>query len=189
MQMARHEELAYIDHLLQTNEPISAVDYMVSSGGTHRFPLALLERLHEAVNPTKPAVKSTIPRGKPRSLVDVCVVEDDCAIQEVVNGVLEDADINVDACPVGWKAHAHIRRNCPKLVILDVHMPTVDGIQLFYLLRADPKTQAIPVIFLTAHPQRVRRELPNFEELGAVLLPKPFMIDELLELVQVELAA
>ena len=121
--------------------------------------------------------------------VDVLIIDDDVNIQEVVNDVLEDADIRAEACTLGWKAHLRIRETRPRAVILDVQMPGVDGIRLFYLLRADPITRDIPVIFLTAAPQKVLQELPNFAEMGAVLVAKPFDIDELLESVVTVLTA
>jgi DNA-binding response OmpR family regulator len=121
--------------------------------------------------------------------VDVCIIEDDAAIQEVVTVALEEEDLRVVVCPLGWLAHLCIRRQPPRVVILDVQMPSVDGIQLFYSLRADPKTRTLPVIFLTANPQKVRQELPNYADLGAVIVPKPFNVAELLELVTQALAA
>ena len=120
--------------------------------------------------------------------VDVLIIDDDVNIQEVVNDVLEDADIRAETCTLGWKAHLCIRQARPRAVILDVMMPGVDGIRLFYLLRADPSTRDIPVIFLTAAPQKVLQELPNYAEMGAVLVAKPFDIDALLESVVMALA-
>ena len=116
------------------------------------------------------------------------VVEDDAALRGLITTILEDANVSVEACPLGWQAHACIRKILPKVIILDVRMPSVDGIQLFYLVRADPTTASIPVIFLTANPATVHDELPNYEEMGAVLLPKPFHIPKLLELVRTALA-
>ncbi len=120
---------------------------------------------------------------------DVIVVDDEAVLVEVVREVLGDANIVADACPMGWKAHQCIRTKQPKVVILDVQMPLVDGIQLFHLMRADPKTRDIAVIFFTANAHRVRDQLPNFEELGAELLPKPFDTAKLLALVEKALAA
>ena len=121
--------------------------------------------------------------------VDVCIIEDDGMIQELVNQILEDVGIHAETCPLGWNAHRWIRERCPKVVILDVQMPEVDGIQLFYLLRADPRTHTIRVIFLTANPQKVLQELPNYGEMGAEILPKPFVIDDLLKIVRQDLDA
>ena len=121
--------------------------------------------------------------------IQVVVVEDDSNVREAITAILDDENISVEACPLGWQAHACIRKSRPKVVILDVRMPTVDGLQLFYLLRADPATQHIRVIFLTANPKRVYDEVPNHHELGAVVLPKPFDLQELLDLVRTVVAA
>src|SRR5918997_2195943 len=103
---------------------------------------------------------SSSPSARPHAPT-VLIVDDEPAIAAVVCAVLEESDIPADACPVGWEAQRCIREQQPKVVILDVRMPSVDGIQLFYTLRADPRTRTIPVIFLTANPQNVERELPN----------------------------
>ena len=86
-----------------------------------------------------------------------------------------------ESCPHGRKAHACIRNKQPQVVILDIQMPGVDGIQLFHLLRADPSTQAIPVIFFTANVHVLRERLPDYQALGAELLPKPFHVDKLVD--------
>lgn len=130
---------------------------------------------------------NTPPRA-PRD-VDVIIVDDDAVLQTVVNAVLQGQGITTEACPLGWEAHRCIRDGHPKLVILDVEMPDVDGIQLFYLLRADPQTREIPVLFLTVNPQRVQKELPNYEELGAVLMHKPFESESLVAAVTAALEA
>jgi CheY-like chemotaxis protein len=61
----------------------------------------------------------------------------------------------------------------PRLVILDVRMGRIDGIDIFHQLRADPATRDIPVIFFTATEQRVSNRLPNFRQLGASFVIKP----------------
>jgi DNA-binding response OmpR family regulator len=121
--------------------------------------------------------------------IDVLVVEDDTPIQQVIIDVLGDANIRAEACPFGWQAHRCIRNAQPKVVILDVQLPKVSGIDLFYLLHADPSTFTIPVIFLTVNPQRVHSEIPNYREMGAVVMGKPFRIDALVATVRSTLAA
>lgn len=110
--------------------------------------------------------------------IDVVVIEDDTAIREIIIDVLQDEGITVELCPLGWQAQHFIRKLRPKLVLLDIRMPDVDGVQLFYLLRADPRTCDIPVMFITANSKIVHDELPNYEELGAHLLEKPFDLED-----------
>ncbi len=130
---------------------------------------------------------STLPdnTGKPK----IVVVDDEPAIVEVVCAALDDVDVAADSCPHGTRAHACIRDKQPKAVILDIQMPGVDGIQLFRQIRADPNTSAIPVIFFTANAHVLRERLPNYRAMGAELLPKPFDVDRLLDLVERTLAA
>lgn len=130
---------------------------------------------------------SSADTARPRP-VQVVLIEDDLTHRGLITTILDEANLSVEACPLGWEAHLCIRNTLPKVIILDVRMPDVDGIQLFYLLRADPRTKDIPVIFVTANPDQVRDELPNYEDMGAVLLPKPFLVKDLLELVRKALA-
>ena len=63
-------------------------------------------------------------------------------------------------------------------------MPCVDGIEVFQQMRAEPSTANIPVIFFTANSHILKERLPNYQELGATLLPKPFDIAKLIDLVE-----
>ncbi len=66
-------------------------------------------------------------------------------------------------------------------------MSEVDGIELFEQIQADPATQKLPVIFLTANAHILARRLPDYQARGAKLLPKPFRINHLVALVSREL--
>ncbi len=109
---------------------------------------------------------------------DVVVVDDELPIVELVCDVLTDEAITAEGCPHD-QALSCIRRKRPKAVILDIQMPGVDGIEVFQQLRAEPATADIPVIFFTANADRLYHWFPKFEELGAILLPKPFDLTRL----------
>ncbi len=113
----------------------------------------------------------------------VVVVDDEPAIVEVVCDVLDEADVTAVACLSGSGALACITRARPHAVILDVQMPGVDGIEVFQRMRADPATSTIPVIFFTANADKLTQRLPDYNSRGAELLPKPFHVDKLLDLV------
>src|SRR5688572_21107195 len=116
------------------------------------------------------------------------VVDDEPAIVEVVCEALADAGIHTEPCYHGNEAYSYIRRAQPGVVILDIQMHGHDGIEVFRQMRGDPITAAIPVIFFTANSQKLLERLPNYRELGAVLLPKPFNITRLVTLVEQALA-
>ena len=117
----------------------------------------------------------------------VVVIDDEPAIVEVVRDALEDVDVTTIGCIHGPEANACIRREQPKLVILDVQMPGVDGVEVFRTMRSEPNTQTIPVIFFTANVEKLKQRLPEYEGLGATLLPKPFNVVRLLAMVEAAL--
>ncbi len=121
--------------------------------------------------------------------VKTVVVDDEPPIVDVVCDVLEDEGIQAVSCEHGQNAFRCIRRERPNLVILDIQMPVVDGIEIFQQMRADPVTEGIPVIFFTANAHVLKRRLPNYEALNAELLPKPFDVSKLLDTVQRALGA
>lgn len=114
---------------------------------------------------------------------DVIVIDDDSTVVQLVCDILNDEAIATEACPYGYAAHHCIQLKQPKAVILDIQMPQIDGIELFTSLRADPATASIPVIFFTANAQRLLHWYPNFKELDATLVPKPFDVKQLIEVV------
>ncbi len=114
----------------------------------------------------------------------VVVVDDEPAIVAVVCDVLEEEDIPAVPCEHGAKALCCIYQEQPSLVVLDVQMPGMDGIQIFQHMRSHPQTKATPVIFLTANSHLVSQRVPNYHQQNATLLPKPFDLVVLLDLVQ-----
>ncbi len=119
----------------------------------------------------------------------VVVVDDEPSIVELVHDLLADEGIPTASCPPGRDVPACIRMQQPQLVILDVRMPEIDGIEIFRQLRADPATRTIPVIFFVANADDVAHQLPDYQAQGASLLPKPFNREELLDVVQQALGA
>jgi CheY-like chemotaxis protein len=62
--------------------------------------------------------------------------------------------------------------NPPDLIVMDMMMPGMDGLATLQRLRDDPRTAAIPVIFLTAKVQKT--EVDRYRAVGAGLIVKPF---------------
>lgn len=114
----------------------------------------------------------------------VIVVDDEPPIVDLVCDVLKDEGIPAQACPCGKHAFTCILQCQPRLVVLDVQMPEVDGIQLFEMIRADPMTSHVPVLFFTANAHIVRQRVPDYKWRGAQLVLKPFDVDAFLSSIQ-----
>jgi CheY-like chemotaxis protein len=118
----------------------------------------------------------------------VVVVDDEKPIVAVICEILDDDNIKAVACDDGSKALDRIYAEQPNLVVLDVQMPGMDGIQIFEQMRANPQTASIPVIFFTANSSIVNQRIPNYQEQNAALLPKPVSLVTFLDLVRSMLA-
>jgi serine/threonine protein kinase len=114
--------------------------------------------------------------------VKILVVEDETAIRNNVVSMLRMEGFDVVEASNGRSALAMAREHIPGLILSDVMMPELDGYGLLELLRADPLTATIPLIFLSARTDRADRR--RGMNLGADdYLGKPFTHGELLEAV------
>jgi len=101
----------------------------------------------------------------------VLVVDDTPVNIDVVKGILSDTYL-VQAAINGPMALKIIEKQKPDLILLDVMMPEMDGFEVCRILKADLKTKAIPIIFLTAK-NHERDESEGFLLGGADYLHKP----------------
>src|SRR5205814_6579409 len=108
----------------------------------------------------------------------VLVVEDDPDISELVARYLEKAGYTATRVSSGRDALDAVRAKAPELIVLDVMLPHVDGLEVCRLLRANDHTASIPIIMLTARAEESERIVGL--ELGADdYLAKPFSPGEL----------
>lgn len=108
----------------------------------------------------------------------ILVVEDEKNIAKVVAYNLEREGYQVAAARDGEEALAKARKENPDLVVLDLMLPKVDGLEVCRQLKSDPRTARIPIIMLTAKTQEADRVVGL--ELGADdYVAKPFSVREL----------
>lgn len=109
----------------------------------------------------------------------ILVVDDEPEILELVEFNLKQAGFTVTTADDGAEALKKIRAQIPDLIILDVMLPEMDGLEVCKSLRNDPATAQLPIIMLTAKAAEVDRVLGL--ELGADdYLTKPFSPRELM---------
>lgn len=90
-------------------------------------------------------------------MTTILVVDDEPSIVELVRFTLEDADVRVVEASDGVEALTLARRIKPDLVLLDVQMPRLDGLEVCRQLRRDPDFACSPIIMLTAAGQQADR--------------------------------
>jgi phosphate regulon transcriptional regulator PhoB len=109
----------------------------------------------------------------------VLIVEDEPDIRELVVHHLKRDGYQVSAAASGEEALRQARAEPPDLVLLDLMMPAMDGLEVCRRLRQDPATAALPIVMLTAKGDEIDRVLGL--ELGADdYVVKPFSPKELL---------
>jgi DNA-binding response OmpR family regulator len=108
----------------------------------------------------------------------VVVAEDDTDVRELVAFKLEQAGFDVIAVEDGPTALGAVEQHRPGLVVLDVAMPGMSGLDVCRMLRANPATTGTPIMMLTARAQE--RDVESGFLAGADdYLVKPFSLREL----------
>jgi len=108
----------------------------------------------------------------------VVVVEDDAPTREAYAALLSDSGFIVFEASNGGEAIFLARRHAPDVVLMDVVMPVVGGVEAAASLRAYPDTAPIPILAVTAIAGDVERE--RMRHICDDLLLKPCSPDELL---------
>jgi CheY-like chemotaxis protein len=113
----------------------------------------------------------------------VLVVDDDEVIVRLLELNFELEGHEVVSVLDGQQALDRIGELAPDVVLLDVMMPEVDGYRVCEVLRADPATAALPIVFLSARAQEA--DIVRGTEVGGdAYVTKPFEPLELVELVE-----
>lgn len=104
----------------------------------------------------------------------IMYVEDDDDIRQVAEMALEEVGgYEVRLCASGREAIDAVDEFSPELILLDVMMPDMDGIETFNALQRKGALTGVPVILMTAkvHPE----EMARYRQLGVFdVIPKPF---------------
>jgi diguanylate cyclase (GGDEF)-like protein len=95
------------------------------------------------------AVQGVLHRGRDRHAC-VLVVDDDPLVLASVGSLLETGGVKVQTLDDPLRFWETLEEFCPDVVVLDIDMPRVNGIELCRVLRNDPRWGATPVVFLTA---------------------------------------
>ncbi len=117
-----------------------------------------------------------LPKARVKS--KILVVDDEPDAQELIAFNLKNAGFEVLTAGDGENALQLARAHLPDLILLDLMLPEVDGLEVCKILRRDPATSALPIIMVTARAAEMDRVLGL--ELGADdYVTKPFSPREL----------
>lgn len=111
-------------------------------------------------------------KAVPRKNHTVLVVEDDALNLELMQTVLEGGGYRVVTAGDAPAGIEMARREQPSIILMDVQLPEMDGLEATRLLRNEPTTAAIPVVAVTAHVKKDDEK--RCLDAGCVLhVPKP----------------
>ena len=97
-------------------------------------------------------------------MATLLLVEDNDLNRDMLSRRLERMEYHVELATNGEEAIARTHEIGPDLILMDINMPVLDGWEATRRLKQDPKTQAIPIIALTAHALTSDRD--KAEEIG-----------------------
>jgi len=110
--------------------------------------------------------------------VKILVVDDEAAIRNLLHDLLGDEGYVVSTASNGRSALAMVRQERPDLILMDVMMPELDGLETLRHLRGGADSASIPVILMSAAAYLT----PDSAD-GTAFIAKPFNLDHVLAVV------
>ena len=112
----------------------------------------------------------------------VLIVDDEPVVCRVLKiGLEKTRDYDVSVCTDSLEALLVIKAQRPTIILVDVNMPGLSGLQLVRQLRTDESTRSIPCIFMTGN--LVPGETVEEENVKTASIAKPFTTPELIVLI------
>lgn len=108
----------------------------------------------------------------------ILVVDDSAMIRRIVAQILTECGYNVLLAENGQQGYEVTKENRPDLVIMDIEMPVLEGIEATALIKSDPDTSSIPVLIFTSLGSE--KDIKRAQDAGGQgFLNKPVCKDEL----------
>jgi two-component system chemotaxis response regulator CheY len=115
--------------------------------------------------------------------LDVLIVDDSAAIRKILHRVLVQAEVplgKVHEASDGKEALEKLKTEKVGLILSDINMPNMDGIEFLTRLKADPAFKSVPVLMVTTEGSQAK--VMQALELGAAgYVKKPFTADQIKE--------
>ncbi len=115
----------------------------------------------------------------------IFIMDDDLSLQTVLEYALRSVGYDVVLARDGQEGLHLLETVTPSLIISDIMMPNMDGVETFHYLKERLQDSGIPIIIMTALNRK-----PWFADLeaeGAVILQKPFEVERLIDMIETAL--
>jgi len=110
------------------------------------------------------------------------IIDDDIDVSKLLRTALEKRGFPVETASDGESGLIQARQHCPSLILLDMHMPAMDGFAVLQALKGSKETANIPVIAMTGSSELKTNARARFLALGASdFITKPFDMEKLVE--------
>ncbi len=113
----------------------------------------------------------------------ILIVDDDSLNLKMLRNIFSSNEYHVLQASGGYEAVNIAKNDHPNLIILDIVMPDMDGGEVASILKNDPSTQNIPIIFLSSLIKKEEEQYSSTQE-GVYIMAKPFDRDALLDIVK-----
>ncbi|MCU0495451.1 MAG: response regulator [Chloroflexaceae bacterium] len=116
----------------------------------------------------------------------IFIMDDDLGLQTVLEFALRNAGYDVLLANDGLMGLELLAKTQPNLVLSDIMMPNLDGVEAFQRIKDRLQDDGIPIILMTALNRK-----PWFADLeaeGAVIIQKPFEVERLIDLINTNLS-
>lgn len=117
----------------------------------------------------------------------IMVIDDSLESLKLLTSILSDQGFGVRQARTGQMALTAIKKKLPDLIILDIRMPEIDGLEVCRELKKDPATKGVPIIFISAMAGSIEKTRA-FSAGGVDYITKPFQPLEVLARVKLHLS-
>ena len=114
----------------------------------------------------------------------ICVVDDNQTFQDLCARILEPAGYRYVSIDDGHKTVEEVKRLKPDMLMMDLRLGEMDGLEVLNALDDDPETTGIPVLICTAAHDLVVMHRERLDELGCEIVEKPFDVEDLLAAIE-----
>jgi signal transduction histidine kinase/CheY-like chemotaxis protein/HPt (histidine-containing phosphotransfer) domain-containing protein len=150
--------LAITRRLVEIHGGDVRVESQVGKGSTFRVTLPCEAAPAMAANVVPIQKETRAETVQPRAGARLLLVEDNLVNQKVVLAILRKKGFRIDVANDGREALAKLESDRYDLVLMDVQMPVLDGLEATRIIRRNPRWDALPIVAMTAHAMNGDRE-------------------------------